>query len=335
MSCRLVHALAVACVLLLGGCVSVPQRPPVPVDMAAARESEAQRGSLVDWSLEGRVAISNARQGGSGRLDWVQRGERYDLTLSAPVTRQGWRLSGDAASARLEGVEGGPREGADVEALLFGATGWEIPVRAMVDWVRGVAAPTGPYGPARVVHGAGNLPTRLEQAGWTIEYRDWFEAGPGQPSLPRRIEASRDQARVRLVVDGWTVVPGATTAPSPSDTRPAPDAMPEPDANASPEARLAASLQALTLDDPAADMRANARAGDLRPVGVCGFACLAPGFGPEGGAAHGVPMRILDGTGDVVRGEEHLALKHRAEAYARAYNAALAVRLRARPHAAD
>ena len=58
------------------------------------------------------------------------------------------------------------------------------------------------------------------------------------------------------------------------------------------------------------------------------------GTGPGGGAAHGVSMRILDGTGDVVSGEAHLALKHRAEAYARAYNAALSDWLRTHPHAA-
>lgn len=334
MSPGIARVAALAGILLLGGCVSAPPRPAVPVDAVAAREADARRAALVDWSLEGRVAISNARQGGSGRLDWTQRGERYDLTLSAPVTRQGWRLSGDASSARLDGVEGGPREGADVEALLFGATGWEIPVRAMVDWVRGVAAAEDVHGPARMEHGAGNLPARLEQAGWAIEYRDWFEAGPGQPALPRRIEASRDQARVRLVVDGWTVVPGAVaTAPDP-ESPPATEATAAADPDASPEAQLAASLQALRLDNPAADMRAHAETGDLRPVGVCGFACLAPGFGPGGGAAHGVSMRILDGTGDVVSGEAHLALKHRAEAYARAYNAALSDWLRTHPHAA-
>lgn len=336
MSLRTSRIAALAGILLLGGCVSAPPRPAVPVDPVAARQADAQRAALVDWSLEGRVAISNARQGGSGRLDWTQRGARYDLTLSAPVTRQGWRLSGDASSARLDGIEGGPREGADVEALLFGATGWEIPVRAMVDWVRGVAAAEQLHGPARVVHGAGNLPSRLEQAGWAIDYRDWFEAGPGQPALPRRIEASRDQARVRLVVDGWTVVPGAAAATPAPQAPGAPVAADADDAGADtpPEAQLAASLQGLRLDDPAADMRAHAEAGDLRPVGVCGFACLAPGYGPGGGAAHGVPMRILDGTGDVVRGEDHLALKHRAEAYARAYNAALAGWRLAHPRAA-
>jgi len=312
-------ALPVVAALLLAGCITAPPRAPVAVDPVAAGQADAQRAALPAWDLAGRVAISGPGRGGSGRLDWEQRGDRYDLTLSAPITRQGWRLSGDAGSARLEGIEGGPREGADVEALLYEATGWEIPVRALVDWVRGVAAPETLHGPARVAHGEGDVPARIDQAGWTIEYDAWFEAGIGQPALPRRIEATRADARVRLVVDAWTVLPGEPRAQEAS----------------SPAAQLERELAALRLDDPAADMREHVAAGDLRPLGVCGFACLAPRWAPGGGAAHGVPMRIIDGTGDVVRGDGHLALKHRAQAYAAAYNQALAEWLRRNPAAAD
>ena len=209
-------AIALAAALLLGGCVSAPVRAPVAVDPVAAGQADARRAAMQDWSLAGRVAVSGARQGGSGRLDWTQRGDRYELVLSAPVTRQGWRLVGDASRARLEGVEGGPREGADAGALLRQATGWDIPVRALVDWVRGVAAPEAMHGPARMVHGAGDLPARLEQAGWAIEYRDWFQAGGDRPALPRRIEATRGDARVRLVVDDWAPLPGGQPPPAES-----------------------------------------------------------------------------------------------------------------------
>ena len=304
----------------LSACVSQPVRAPTPADPMEASRAQAQRGALVDWSLSGRVAISNGRQGGSGRMDWKQQGGRYEISLAAPVTRQSWRLAGDARHARLEGIEGGPREGDDAEALLRGATGWDIPVRALVDWVRGVPAPEADFGPADVAPGADNLPASIEQAGWRIDYRDWYAAGVGQPALPRRMDAQRGEARVRLALDDWLLVPGAA---------------PEEAEATTPDAQLEATLRTLRLDDPAADMRANAEAGDLRPVGVCGFACLAPGYGPDGAAAvHGVDMRIIDGSGDVIAGDRHMALKHQAEAYARAYNEALAAWRKAHPGAA-
>jgi len=306
---------------LLAACVSSPVRRPAPtVDDALARHEAARRAALADWSLSGRVAIANGRQGGSGRIDWTQHGDRYRISLAAPVTRQSWRLDGDAASARLEGIEGGPRESADAEALLREATGWSIPVRALVDWVRGIAAPPTALGEARIDYAANGLPSSVEQAGWRIDYRDWYEAGIGQPALPKRIEARRGESKVRLIVDGWT------TAAQPVPREAADEAT--------PDAQLERALQGLDLDDPAADMRANVEAGDLRPVGVCGFACLAPGYGAGGATAtRGADMRILDGSGDVIRGDRHLALKRRAEAYARAYNQALAAWREAHPGA--
>ena len=43
----------------------------------------------------------------------------------------------------------------------------------------------------------------LRQAGWTIRYTEWLPAAGAQPAMPRRIEAERGQARVRLIVDRW------------------------------------------------------------------------------------------------------------------------------------
>lgn len=195
--------------LILAGCVSQPTRAPqVPVDAANARAQDERRAALTDWSLSGRIAVSNGKQGGSGRIDWQQTGDRYTVSLGAPVTRQSWRLSGDAGGGRLEGIEGGPREAADVEAMLRETTGWNIPVRAMADWVRGVGADAGRFGEARVVYGEGDRPVRLTQAGWTIDYTQWQPDVASGPVLPARLTATQGEAKVRLIVDQWT--PGAT-----------------------------------------------------------------------------------------------------------------------------
>ncbi len=199
---------AALCLAVLAGCVSSPTRAPtVPVDPVQAQANDQRRSEVGEWSLSGRIAVSNGKQGGSGRIDWQQRQDRYTISLSAPVTRQSWRLSGDAAGGRLEGVEGGTRESADIESLLQATTGWDVPVRALSDWVRGVGAATADYGPAKIEYGAGNLPARLQQAGWLIEYQDWQPAADG-PVMPARLVATRGQAKVRLIVDQWSLGAG-------------------------------------------------------------------------------------------------------------------------------
>ena len=202
--------LAIAAAALLTACVAQPVRQALPPAQSAAaearqiaREDALQRQPA--WSLQGRIAVSNGRNGGSGRIDWIQQGRQYDVSLSAPVTRQSWRLVGDASAARLEGLEGGTREGPDAAMLLRDATGWDIPVMALADWVRGVRAPGG--GTANATYGLDGRLLRLEQGGWSIDYH-WPLPGSdiavnALQTLPARLDARRGAASVRLIVDQW------------------------------------------------------------------------------------------------------------------------------------
>lgn len=203
-----------ACVplaLLLAGCASLP---PLPAQGDAAEGEAAQRVRIdalglaggdcaaPAWSLSGRVALSNGRQGGSGRIEWVQAAGVQRLQLSAPVTRQSWVLEVDAGGAVLQGVADAPLRDSDPARLLRDATGWDIPVAALGCWVRGAAATLPGLGPARIAYGVDLLPRRIEQGGWTVEYDGWH-AGADGLALPGKIETRRGGDRVRLVVDHW------------------------------------------------------------------------------------------------------------------------------------
>ncbi|NIJ90121.1 outer membrane lipoprotein LolB [Xanthomonas campestris] len=201
---------------MLSGCVSVPRGQgggAAVVEQVSdqARQAEATRQDWLQahptWSFQGRVAISKDRDGGSGRIDWQQDGPQYRVQLSAPVTRQSWVLTGDSATGvgRIEGLDGGPRSGPDAEQVLLEATGWTIPVNRMADWVR--ALRIADTAAQRVDLDAAGRPRTVQQGGWTIEFLAWAPAGDGQPELPQRIEARNGSAKVRLLVDQWTVSP--------------------------------------------------------------------------------------------------------------------------------
>ena len=73
----------------------------------------------------------------------------------------------------------------------------------MAWWVRGLPAP----GAGEVEYGVDGRLRRLVADGWTVDYQDWQDAADGWPDMPRRLQASRDGVRVRLVVDQWGAVP--------------------------------------------------------------------------------------------------------------------------------
>ncbi len=200
------NGIAIGVAMLLSGCATQSMRPTLPaVTTANAEVQQATRAATLathqQWALQGRVGLSNGHNGGSGRIDWHQDGMHYDVTLSAPITRQGWRLNGDIEMARLDGLTGGPRQGADAETLLRDATGWVIPVAALASWVRGAAATTLPT-PTLQFAPDGHL-SQLQQGGWTIDYSDWRMQPTLGIELPHRFNAGQGDAKVRLVIDQW------------------------------------------------------------------------------------------------------------------------------------
>ena len=196
----------VAMVVLLAACAAQPVRAPLPV--AAAEALQAQREAALapirDWALQGRVAVSGGRDGGSARIEWRQQGADFDVWLRAPVTRQSWHLLRQNGRVRLEGLAGGPRSGSDAQTLLLEATRWRIPVDALTHWVRGVRADRAAASQLRVAPD-GRLLGFVED-GWRIDYELWGQGDP-QHALPLRLSAQHGEARVKLVIDAWTIDP--------------------------------------------------------------------------------------------------------------------------------
>lgn len=149
------------------------------------------------WRLQGRLAVSDGRDGGSGSVTWIQDGRYYDITLRAPVSGQSWRLSGDDALCTLEGLREAPIVAQSPEALLHRELGWHLPVAALRDWLRGrpMAADT------PVERDADGHVVRFSEAGWAIVYSAYRDG------LPTRIVARQGKQQVRLAIQSWVALP--------------------------------------------------------------------------------------------------------------------------------
>jgi outer membrane lipoprotein LolB len=191
---------AIVTLLTLAACV--PQAVRVKGDASLLNAQLALEQALAHadhWSLQGRLGISNGKDGGSGSFSWRQDGERYEFTLRGPaISGMNFRLSGGPDGAVLEGLEHGPLQGPDAEALMRKALGWEVPLRDLRAWVLGVRADSGP---AELSFGENRLPSLLQQDGWTVDYRAWDETR--QPPLPTRVFAARPPYKVKLSIESW------------------------------------------------------------------------------------------------------------------------------------
>lgn len=196
---RLLAALALP--LALAACVGPRAKPstrPVDAEQLARQAAREQAlGAEADWSLRGRLGVSDGRDSGSGSLEWTQRGDAFRFSVHAPVTGKTWTLSGDAGHATLQGLREQPVEAGDAQSLLERELGWHVPVAELTRWARGMrAAPD-----ARIAFRADGLPAEIDEAGWKVEYLDYDTTR--DPPLPSKVFAARGEYKVRLAIREW------------------------------------------------------------------------------------------------------------------------------------
>jgi outer membrane lipoprotein LolB len=190
--------------LLLAGCSGVPVSG-VPgsgveqAEWAGLHESRCDDLQGVDqWKLEGRIAINDGRDGGSGRFNWQTVGEDSSMEFHGALGRGAWRLQTEEGGAVLELANGEVRRAASVGLLVEQALGWEIPVDALAWWVRGCAAPGDRDRRRLDEHG---WLTGLSQFGWEIEYEKYADVNG--VFMPLKLKASQDTHMVKLAVRDW------------------------------------------------------------------------------------------------------------------------------------
>ena len=181
-------AVPLVLVLLLTGCT------PAPV----VRDALFVPLELPVWTARGRVALFAEGEGWHAGFEWRQQGEDLTLTLNGPFGQGALRLLQVQGRVRLIDGQGAVREAESVESLVAGATGVALPVSGLRYWLLGRPAPDRPH---RWLEG--EAWPRLEQDGWTIDYRVLADVGGHR--LPTRIRLVRPGMKLKLVIDAWDV----------------------------------------------------------------------------------------------------------------------------------
>ncbi|OGS93253.1 MAG: outer membrane lipoprotein LolB [Gallionellales bacterium GWA2_59_43] len=173
---------------LLSGCALLPITP-APVARPAQLEGAA-------FALNGRIAIKHNGTRHSAGVRWVHRIESDELLLQGPLGQTAARVYRDAQGATLD--DGSKHyEAADVETLMQQVLGWQLPLNGLHRWVLGQAAD----GDAQIERDERGRIAVLKQDGWEVRYLRYDD--DSVDSMPSRLQLSRDELQVQLLIDEW------------------------------------------------------------------------------------------------------------------------------------
>lgn len=194
--------LAVFATAFVASCATTP-----PAEQVSADARQAAYQSRVDaltdtpvWALDGKLAISDGEDGGSGQLMWRSAWEISRMEFRGALGRGAWQMEIRPGRAVLELASGEKWEAPTVTSLVVQHVGWHVPVDALAWWVRGLEAPG--VVEQKTLDDDGTI-SLLRQHGWEVEYKRYGEF-QGLP-MPTRLEARSGERHVRLVLREWTL----------------------------------------------------------------------------------------------------------------------------------
>ncbi|KAA9132463.1 outer membrane lipoprotein LolB [Marinihelvus fidelis] len=202
---KLRWALVAACALLAGCAGRAPT--PTPVDDGQARqlyvERAAELAAWTEWSFTGRLGLRIDGDGGSGQIEWEETPDRAVLSFRGALGQGAWQLVTSDDGAELTRSDGSVLRAPTADALAMAEVGWPVPVAELSRWVRGLVHQGDdvsrlPVGVALDVRG---LPVSLDQGDWQVLFERYSEESGAW--LPRKVEASRGDNRVRLAISRW------------------------------------------------------------------------------------------------------------------------------------
>ncbi len=204
--------LAVTSAMLLAGCATI-DRVERSAD-AGVYERHAQTVAAVDrWEIKGRLSARNENKADISRMLWHRAADQHRLELYGTIGARRLRIFQDPAGVILEDTQGERIEGETVEQVILERTGWHLPVKQLIYWMKGSIDPNYPADFAWDT--SGHLIT-ISQSGWDVSLANYRPFGPYM--LPTRLSAKRQaepdtsagpsdaaQLEVRVVISDWGI----------------------------------------------------------------------------------------------------------------------------------
>jgi len=181
-------------------CVPIWQTKQTTTSPESLYQIRYQALSQLDrWIIKGRTVITQDKEGWNVGLYWQQDRGDYQIKLEGPFAQGGVTLEGSEEHVVLTLNNGDKLTAATPEALISQAVGWNLPVSALRDWVRGI--PNRGQSFESVTYDDEGRITRLVQQGWEVEYLRYMPFKTY--SMPSKIFIRHPELNLRLVIMSW------------------------------------------------------------------------------------------------------------------------------------
>lgn len=187
-------------VIVMTACVPIWQTKPNALSPESLFELRSKALVQLDrWEIEGRTVITQGKEGWNVGLRWQENEGLYQIKLAGPFSQGGATLSGDETTVVLTMNDGKQYSAATPEILITDVMGWDLPISALRDWVRGL-----PYSGQKIAlteyDEQGRL-IHLVQQDWDIEFLRYipFE----NYSMPGKIFIKHPELSLRLIIVDW------------------------------------------------------------------------------------------------------------------------------------
>jgi outer membrane lipoprotein LolB len=183
-------ALILICGAALPACVT--NRPTAPALQWEQRVGELQHAG--SWQLDGRAAVAQGAQGWQASLNWRQADRYADVHLSGPFGIGALEIKQEPGGLSLNGAPPNDAMLSQLQERL----GFALPLGNLRFWLLGVPDPDTPFALTRNPQ---DRALHVSQDGWSVAYDRYM--GVAGDLLPARLTLSRDDVRVRIVIDHW------------------------------------------------------------------------------------------------------------------------------------
>ncbi|MBF0219947.1 MAG: outer membrane lipoprotein LolB [Gammaproteobacteria bacterium] len=178
--------------------------PPLPTAENTAHLNADQKRllQLNQWQINGRMALNRDDDGMIATMIWQQHERSYTIDLFTPNGGESMRIEGNPERVILTNNDSETFTAATAEQLLLQHFGVEVPISAIVYWVRGIPAP----GDGEQTLNSHGEMIALKQSGWQVTLPSYQESGTPSVSqrLPKQLFMEGDEGKVRIVIHRWS-----------------------------------------------------------------------------------------------------------------------------------